>query len=466
MSGIATEVLIILLLLVLNGVFAMSEIAVVTARKIRLEHRAEAGDKGAQAALELAREPTQFLSTVQVGITLIGVLAGAFGGASIAEQLADRFRGSATLAPYADAMGLGIVVAAITYLSLIIGELVPKRIALAAPERIASVIARPMGILARVVSPVVRVLTGSTNLMLRLLGVRAHGEPGLTEEEIRAVLEQGAETGVVQAAEHEIVESVFRLGDRTVGSIMTPRPELDWIDVADESGDADRGLVAQLTAERRGMYLVCEGELDRVTGFAHAEDLLAQCLSGGAVDLGAVRAAVRSPLFVPAAMPVLQLLDAFRSSRQHAAVVLDEYGGLEGLVTLHDVLEALVGELPSVDDEDDTPSIVRREDGRWLMDGALPVIDVEAKLDLELHAEEGPTGYQTLGGFVLARLGRLPQVGDHFRWREHRFEVVQMDSRRIDKVLVAPPARGRETRVRTAETGDTGDWPPAQRTDG
>ena len=440
MSGIATEILVILLLLVLNGVFAMSEIAVVTARRIRLEHRAEAGDKGARAALELAREPTQFLSTVQVGITLIGVLAGAFGGASIAEQLADGLRGSPRLAPYADGLGLTIVVGAITYLSLIIGELVPKRIALGAPERIAAVVARPMRVVSRVTAPVVQVLTGSTNLMLRLLGVRPHGEAGLTEEEIRAVLEQGAESGVVEPREHEIVESVFRLGDRNVGSIMTPRPELDWIDLAsaDEGGDGE--LVAQLATERRGLYLVCEEDLDHVTGFVHAEDLLARCLDGGAVDLAAVRATARSPLFVPAAMPVLHLLDAFRASRQHAAIVLDEYGGVDGLVTLHDVLEAIVGALPSVDDDDATPAIVRRADGSWLVDGALPIVDVEAKLDVALHEESGPTGYQTLAGFVLARLGRLPKPGDRFQWQGHRFEVTAMDGRRIDRVLVAPIA--------------------------
>jgi CBS domain containing-hemolysin-like protein len=222
MSGIATEVAIILLLLILNGVFAMSELAVMTARKIRLEQRAEAGDKGARAALALAHEPTQFLSTVQVGITLIGVLAGAFGGASIAEQLADGFRASATLAPYADALGLTIVVGAITYLSLIIGELVPKRLALSAPERVASLVARPMRVLSRVGSPLVKLLTGSTNLMLRLLGVRAHTDPGVTEEEIRALVEQGAESGVVQPEEHQVVERVFRLGDRQVSALMTP----------------------------------------------------------------------------------------------------------------------------------------------------------------------------------------------------------------------------------------------------
>ena len=466
MSGIASEVLIILLLLVLNGVFAMSEIAVVTARKIRLEHRAEAGDKGARAALDLARDPTQFLSTVQVGITLIGVLAGAFGGASIAEQLADRFRGSSTLAPYADALGLGLVVAAITYLSLIIGELVPKRIALAAPERIAATIARPMGMLARVVSPVVRVLTGSTNLMLRLLGVRPHGESGLTEEEIRAVLEQGAESGVVEAAEHQIVESVFRLGDRSVGTIMTPRPDVEWIDLADADATTDGALAAQLLAEQRGLYLVCEDDLDHVVGFVHAEDLLAGCLRGERVSERAVRAAVRSPLFVPGTMPVLGLLDALRASRQHAAVVLDEFGGLDGLVTLHDVLEALVGNLPSETGEIAGPAISRRDDGSWLVDGALPVIDVAATLDLELEEEEGPTNYQTLGGFVLARLGRLPHVGDHFGWRDHRFEVVAMDARRVDKVLVSPPVRARGRDGRAGSTNHAGDEASFTRSDG
>ena len=459
MAGIATEVLVIVLLLVLNGVFAMSEIAVVTARRIRLEHRAEGGDKGARAALDLARDPTQFLSTVQVGITLIGVLAGAFGGASIAEQLADAFRAYPTVAPYAEGLGLTVVVGAITYLSLIIGELVPKRIALAAPERIASVIARPMRVVSRVTAPVVQVLTGSTNLMLRLLGVRPHGEPGLTEEEIRAVLEQGAESGVVEPREHEIVESVFRLGDRNVGSIMTPRTELDWIDVDARDPERDRALVAQLTSERRGLYLVCEHDLDHVTGFVHAEDLLAECLGGGTIHLTAVRTSVRAPMFVPASMPVLHLLDAFRASRQHAAVVLDEYGGVDGLVTLHDVLEALVGDLPSVDDEDTSPALERRPDGSWLVEGALPVVDVEAKLDVELHEPEGPTSYQTLAGFVLARLGRLPKPGDRFRWHDYGFEVVAMDGRRVDRVLITPSPgeRGRTAGVEDGtERGATG----------
>ena len=439
MSGIASEVVVILLLLLLNGVFAMSELAVMTARKIRLEQRAEAGDRGARAALELAHEPTQFLSTVQVGITLIGVLAGAFGGASIAEQLADGFRASSALAPYADALGLGIVVGAITYLSLIIGELVPKRVALSAPERIASVVARPMRVLSRVVAPLVRLLTGSTNLMLRLLGVRAHTDPGVTEEEIRALVEQGAESGAVQREEHEVVERVFRLGDRQVSALMTPRPDVDWIDLTEGAA----GLRAELALGRRSLLLVCREDVDQVVGVVHAEDLLARCVAGQPLDEAALEALARAPLFVPESMPAFRLLEAFRRARQHAAVVLDEYGGVAGVVTLDDVLQDLVGDIPEDGGESGAPAIVRRDDGSWLVDGQTPITDLEAALDAELVLEERP-GYQTVGGFVMTRLGRLPHPAEHFTWAGHRFEIVDMDGRRVDKVLIArePTAGG------------------------
>ena len=438
MSGIATEIVIILLLLVINGVFAMSELAVMTARKIRLEQRAEDGDKGARAALALAHEPTQFLSTVQVGITLIGVLAGAFGGASIAEQLADALRATGTLAPYADGLGLAIVVGSITYLSLIIGELVPKRLALSAPERIASLVARPMGMIARVVSPLVKLLTGSTNLMLRLLGVRAHTDPGVTEAEIRALVEQGAETGVVQAAEHQLVERVFRLGDRQVAALMTPRPDIDWIDVDDDP----EALRAALGDGRRGLYLVCRGDVDHVVGFVHAEDLLARCVAGQLVDAAALAGLAREPLYVPDSAPAFRLLEQLRARRRHAAVALDEYGGVAGVVTLDDVLADLVGEILAPG-EDPGELLVRREDGSWLVDGQAPIADVEAALDAEFVDEERP-GYHTLGGFVMARLGRLPRPGDHFGAAGHRFEIVDMDGRRVDKVLIArePKAGG------------------------
>ncbi len=432
-GSILVEVVIIFFLLLLNGVFAMSEMAVVSARRVRLEQRAEQGDGGAAAALAIAREPSQFLSTVQVGITLVGVLAGAFGGATISTEVAVWIAKVPVLAPYAEPIALALVVGAITYLSLIIGELVPKRIALGAPERIAAIIARPMRALSRATGPLVSLLTGSTELTLRLLGVRIQAEPGVTEEELRAMLEQGAESGVVPEVEHEVVESVFRLGDRSVRGIMTPRPDVDWIDLADDETEAS--IIAQMEIERRSLYLLCDDDLDHVIGFVHAEDLLAHCLAGGRVDRAALRAAVRSPLFVPSSMPAFQLVEAFRSSRQHAAVVLDEYGGMAGVVTLHDVLEELVGELPSPDEQDE-PAIIRRTDGSWLMEGWTPVGDVESELDVELPAEER-ADYQTLAGFILARLGRLPRPSEQVEWQGLRFEVVDMDGRRIDKVLVS-----------------------------
>ena len=447
MSGIATEIVVILLLLVVNGVFAMSELAVMTARKIRLEQRAEAGDKGARAALELAHDPTQFLSTVQVGITLIGVLAGAFGGASIAEQLANGFRASTTLAPYAEGMGLGIVVAGITYLSLIIGELVPKRVALSAPERIASVVARPMRVVSRVVSPLVKLLTGSTNLMLRLLGVRAHADPGITEEEIRALVEQGAESGVLQREEHQVVERVFRLGDRQVSALMTPRPDIDWIDV----GEGAAGLRTELALGRRSLLLVCREDVDHVVGFVHAEELLARCVSGAPLDSEALETLARAPLFVPESMPAFRVLDAFRRGRQHAAVVLDEFGGVAGVVTLDDVLQDLIGDFPSDagGGAADGPSIARRDDGSWVVDGHTPIADLETALDIPLAEEERP-GYHTVGGFVMARLGRLPRPAEQFDWVGHRFEVVAMDGRRVGSVRVARVREGDATHVRHA----------------
>ncbi len=432
-GNLALEIVVILLLLVVNGVFAMSEIAVVTSRRVRLEQRAEQGDKGAAAALAIANEPSQFLSTVQVGITLVGVLAGAFGGATLSEELAVMLAELPALASYAGPISLAIVVGFITYLSLIIGELVPKRIALGAPERIAAVIARPMRALSRVTAPLVALLTGTTNLTLRLLGVKLQSDPGITEEEIRALLEQGAESGAVPLAEHEVVESVFRLGDRSVRAIMTPRPDVEWIDLADDETDAS--VVEQLLADRRPIFLACEDDMDHVLGFVHAEDVLSRCLTGESVDRAALRAAARHPLFVPSSMPAFQLVEAFRSSRQHAAVVLDEYGGVAGVVTLHDVLEELVGDLPTPDELDEPP-MVRRTDGSWLMEGWASVGDVEQELDVSLTEEDERPDFQTLAGFVLARLGRLPKPTEHVDWSGYRFEVVDMDGRRIDKVMV------------------------------
>lgn len=431
----ALEVGLILLLLVLNGVFAMSELAVMTARKSRLEHRMSEGDRGARAALDLAASPTTFLSTVQVGITLVGVLAGAFGGSRLSRPLAARFAEVEWLAPYAGPVALALVVAVITYLSLIIGELVPKRIALGNPEGIAARVARPMRLVARMGAPLVALLTGSTNLVFRVLGLTPSTEPEVTEQDIRAMVEQGAESGAVAPAEHEIVENTFRLGDRAVGGIMTPRPDVRWLD-ASRSADDIAGQLAALLADARGSrLLVCDGNVERVIGVAHAEDLLARCLAGTPLDRAVLEGVVRKPLFVPATMSAFALLQTFREKRQGLAVAIDEFGGVQGVVTLDDLVEALIGEMPE-DAYHDADQPLRQPDGSWIVDGALPVEELEVALDLDGEVEH--CGYHTVSGLVLARLGRLAQPGDSFEFCGHRFEVTSTEGRRAGRVRVVP----------------------------
>jgi putative hemolysin len=437
-SVIAIEVIVILVLLLLNGIFAMSEMAVVSARKVRLERRAEGGDHGARAALRLVEDPTRFLSSVQVGITLIGVLSGAFGGATIAEELAARLERIPALAEYADAIALAIVVTAITYMSLVIGELVPKRIALRMPEAVASRLARPVSIISRIFTPLVAVLTVSTNVLLRLLQVRSPDGPRVTEEEIRALVEEAAESGVVQPAEHQIVESAFRLGDRTVASIMTPRPDVDWIDAA---GSPD--TIRARLATGRTRYLLCEGSVDEVLGVVHTEELLAKAISGRTIEIPAdLRETLWKPMFVPDSMPVFALLEEFRRTREQVAVALDEFGGVQGVVTLDDILDALVGDLTAHDEEKD-PLVVRRDDGNWLVAGNAPVDQVESRLGLEPLPHDQRRGFRTAAGFVLTRLGRVPKIGESVYWSGARFEVVKLDGRRIDRLLVTWPQNRR-----------------------
>jgi putative hemolysin len=431
MPEIALEIIVILLLLVLNGIFAMSEMAMVAARRIRLEHLAEDGDAGARAALEISSHPTNFLSTVQVGITLIGVLAGAFGGVGLSERLADSLRLMAWMAPYAEPVALAVVVGAITFLSLIIGELVPKQLALGHPERIASLVARPMRAISRVGAPLVAVLTGSTALVLRVFGIRTSVEVGVTEQDIRAMVEQGAESGVVQPAEYQIVENTFKLGDRHVVAIMTPRVDLSWVDVSATAAE----LRAEMLAVPRGRgqpVLVCAEHIEDVLGMAYPDDLLHRCLLGEPFDL---RVALAEPLFVPASMPVLRLLETFRKSRQQAAVVLDEHGGVAGIVALDDILEALVGELPQHGSVADL-EIVRLPDGSWLVDGGTAIDDLESVIDLELSDDADRRDATTVAGFVLSAFGYLPRPDEHVDRGGARFTVVRMQGRRIDQVRV------------------------------
>jgi putative hemolysin len=426
-TGIGLETAIILLLVLANGIFAMSEIAVVAARKIRLQQRAEEGDHRAKAALELANSPAQFLSTVQFGITLVGVLAGAYGGARLSAPLAEFIRQVPELAPYADTIALAVVVAGITVLSLIFGELVPKNVGLQYPETVAAWVARPMMILSKVGGPIVRALTGATTLVMRLFGVKGSPEGGLTEDEIRAVISEGAETGVLEPAEESIVQRVFQLGDQRVAAIMTPRVDIEWVDVHITPEELREFLATHVHTQ----FVVCQDDLDNVLGTVRAADLLPVILKGGPVDL---RSLIREPLFVPDSMRAFQLLESFRSSHKHVAIVMDEFGAVEGLVTVTDLLEGLVGALP-VDATEARGAFVARGDGSWLVEGSAPIDEVVEKLDLQIPEEE-QGAYHTLAGFVMARLGHIPRTADKFEWEGWRFEVVDMDGRRVDKMLV------------------------------
>lgn len=435
LSPIIAEILIIFLLILVNGVFAMVETALVSARKTRLQQQAEKGDPGAQAALDLVNEPNRFLSTLQIGITLIGILAGAVGGASLAEALAVWLGQIVWLRPYAEPVSLILVVIAITYFSLVIGELIPKRLALGAPERISARLARPMYFLSRVSAPLVNLLGASTDLGLRLLGIRPSAEPPVTEEEIRGLIEQGTQVGVFEEAEQDMVESIFRLGARRVDALMVPRTEIVWLDI-DEPLD---NLLQKVVESHHSRFPVAQHDLDNVIGILFAKDLLANRLLDQHIDLPAL---LRNPLFVPESTPALKVLAEFKSTGTQMALVIDEYGGLHGMVTMYDIFESIVGDIRVIG-QAMTPEAVQREDGSWLFDGMLQIDELKEILGLDMLPGEERAGYQTVGGFVMSQLGFIPSAGDHFEWDDLRFEVVDMDGRRVDKVLVQPQRKMR-----------------------
>ncbi len=430
------ELLVILTLILFNGVFALSELAVVSARKPRLQERANQGDSGAKTALQLAETPDQFLSTVQIGITLVGVLAGALGGATLASVLSKQFEQVPLLTPYRDVLGLGIIVALITYLSLVFGELVPKHIALRNPEGIASLVAPSMQWLAKINFPIVRLLSLSTHTVVRLLGVRENESPPVTEEEIRIMLREGTKAGVFEAAEQTMVESVFLLDDRPVSLLMTPHTEILWLDTSDSQED----IRHKLATSTHSRLLVCDGTLDKVLGVAHAHELLTAYLTGQEFTL---TDHIRTPVFVPQNSPVSVAVSKLRQSEEHMIIVIGEFGGVEGIITDHDVLEAIVGDIPSPGEHED-PDVVMRADGSWLLDGMMAVDEVRTLLNVDTLPESDRRSYHTLAGLALVVLGHIPLTGEAFCWDRFRFEIVDMDGLRIDKVLV-------ELR---AETGD------------
>lgn len=425
--GIYLEFAILLVLILANGFLSMSEMSLVSARKARLRQQADEGDANAERALKLAESPAQFLSTVQVGITLIGILTGAFGGAALSNSLAPIFAQIPLIAPYATGFSVFFVVIVTTYLSLILGELAPKRIALNSAERIARMVAPIMGVLAWLARPLNRLLSGSTDLVLRLIGVRPSTESPVTDEEIRILIEQGTESGVFEPIEEEIVQQLFRLSDLTVGALLTPRTDVEWLDVHDTPEE----IGEQLRDSNHSRYPVADKGLDSVVGVLLVKDLFTATLAGKPIDVTSV---MQPPLFIPDSTPALEVLERLRQTRTHIALVIDEYGGLEGLVTLADFVEAIIGAVPEIGDSTD-PQSVQRADGSWLLDGMMPIDRFQQQFDIKELPHENEGYYQTLGGFVMSTLGRVPSVGDLFEWQNVQLEVVDMDGRRVDKVL-------------------------------
>lgn len=423
------EIAIVLLLLLLNGFFAMAELAIVSARRAILKQWVDERRKGARLALQLAEDPNSFLSIVQVGITLNGVLAGAFSGATLATRFGEYLKTFPIFAEYGDSIALAVTVVGITYLSLVIGELVPKRIGIAYAEPIALRVAGFMRFLAKVTLPIVWLLNGSTVLLLRLMGLNKAKSTAVTEDEVKVMISEGTETGVFEQAEKEMLEGVMRLSDRSVRSIMTPRIDLVWLNIAD-AGDHHTAVIQ---ASGYSRFPVAAGDLEKVLGVVHAKDMLNSIFAGQQIDLASI---MRPPLVVPDTTQVLRLLDQFKQSGQHIAIVIDEYGSVEGLVSITDILEAITGVMPDPQQDDDLYKPVQRDDGSWLLDGMTPIDEVESLLGFKNMQGDGD--FHTLAGFMIEKLGRIPSASDHFTWNDARFEVMDMDGRRVDKVMVVP----------------------------
>ena len=439
MSEIVLEIIFIILLVLLNGFLSMSETALVSSRRTRFQQLADEGDDRARTALHLTEHPPRFLSTVQAGITLIGILMGAFGGTTIAGELAGAIARVPALLPWASAIGVAVVVLVITFFSIVLGELVPKQIALLNPERISLAVAGAMRLLAAILSPLVFVLSVASTGLLRLFGASGGRPQPVSEEEIKVMIDQGIEHGMFEEAERDMIEGVFDLGDRRVNELMTPRTDVVWLD-AEDSREA---LQAKIRESGHSRFPVCRDGLDTVLGMVQAKDLLNCVLC--AEDLDLARQA-RPPLYVPENALALKALESFKKTKQHAALAVDEYGLVQGLITIYDILEAIVGDIPS-SDQTDEPVAVQRKDGSWLLDGLLPLDRFKEIFAITRELPEEGT-YQTLGGFILLHLGRIPSPADIVEWEGLRLEVVDMDGNRIDKVLAA-------RRLEEPKEGDT-----------
>lgn len=426
-----TAIVILAILILMNGLFAMAETAVVSSRKSRLKQRAQDGSKKARMALKLAKNPNRFLATIQIGITMIGILSGALAEERLAADLQAWLGDIPFIERYRDPISTGLLVGVLTYFSLVVGELIPKRIALMYPETIASFIALPMRWLSRVAAPVVKLLSFSTDLILKILQVRTPKEEPVTPEELKVLIQEGASAGIFDQTEQDIVTNVFRLAERRASAIMTPRTEIVSLDVKD-TPDTIRSKILE---EPHAFYPVVEGHMDHVMGVLSAKDIMTQVLAGEEIQLTVL---MHRALIVPESISILQMLDSFRVNPAQVAFIADEYGSILGLVTQNSVVEAIVGEMPDLE-EPLEPDMVMREDGSYLVNGSMAADDLREKL--RLPELPGRNHYDTVGGFALLQLQRIPSVGDAFEWGSARFEVVDMDGKRIDKVLVMPPKK-------------------------
>lgn len=418
------EIFILIGLVILNGLFSMAEIALVSARKARLEAQANKGDKQAREALDLANHPDTFLSTVQIGITLIGILTGIFSGENIKDDVLAFLGRFPALAPYANAIATTIIVIFVTYLSLVLGELVPKRIGLSNPERIAKSVAGPMKVISIITHPFIVLLTKSTGLITSLLRIKTN-ESQVTEEEIKAMINEGTEHGAIEEAEQEIIERVFHLGDRNITSLMTHRSDIVWFDIS----DTEASIREKIMEDPHSIYPVCEGQIDEIKGFVSLKDMYVSN------DLTQFKHLMRPALFVPENNTAYQVLEKFKQAKAHSCFVVDEYGTLLGMITLNDILEAIVGDINEPDYED--YEIVEREDGTFLVDAQLPFYDFLRRFEKTEWMNEGEHEFDTLAGFLLHELEHIPVTGETMEWKGFRFEVIDMDGHRIDKILVS-----------------------------
>ncbi len=426
------DIIILFALIALNGVFALSELAIVSSRRNRLQMLVDKGNRGAKVALKLQEDPSAFLSTVQVGITLVGIIMGAYGATALAEDVAPVIlQVFPALGARADLIAFGVVIAATTYLSIVIGELVPKRIAITAPEAFASIIAPPMALLAKIVFPVVFILRGSTNLILGLFGLSKVNAEQMTEEELESVIEEGAASGAIDADERDMIRSVMRLADRDVRSIMTSRKDVVWLDLDDSPED----LLKKIAASGHSKFPVARGDLEHVTSVVQTKDLLARSEGKRLPDF---ETAGHAPLFVPDTMTVLNLLEKIQASAVQMALVSDELGHIEGIVTAADVLGAIAGDI-AFSSGDGLARPQRRDDGSWLIDGRMAIEDAEIVLGTKVTLTQDPP-FTTVAGLVINRLQRIAELGDVVVSNGWRFEVMDIDNRRIDKLLVTPPA--------------------------